>query len=371
MISFKSFFSYSCFILLVISCNQNKTTKPTSVSKNTVEEAVGFSIEHLEDYTKLTIKAPYLNSEDVFEFKLSNNPKTKDVIKIPLENIVVTSTTHIAMLEMLGVQEKLVGYPNTDYISSEKTRALIASGAIKELGHEEQINTELLLDLKPDVVIGFSMSSNNKMYQTIENFGIPVILNGDWLEKTPLGRAEWIKFFGLLFDKEKEAAEIYATVTKGYNSAKELAKTATSKPTVLSGGLYKDIWNLPAGESFEATFLRDANSDYLWKDSKGTASLSLSIESVFDRGKDADIWISPSYFSSLDALNNSNEIYANFKAFQEQKIYSFVNKKGPTGGIVYFELAPARPDLVLQDILKIMHPELMTDYSFTFFEALK
>jgi len=368
---FKSLLIFNCIIFLFVSCNKKKAIEPVNAGKNTVETAVGFSIEHFEAYTKLTIKAPYLNSEDVYEFKLSRNPKSDDMIKIPVENIVVTSTTHIAMLELLGVEDKLVGYPNTDYISSEKTRTLIESGVIKELGHEEQINTELLLDLKPDLVVGFSMNSNNKMYQTIENFGIPVILNGDWLEKTPLGRAEWIKFFGLLFDKEKEAAKIYDQVTTNYNDAKVLAQTAKTKPTVLSGGLYKDIWNLPAGDSFEATFLRDANSEYLWNDSSGTASLSLSIESVYNKGKDADIWLSPSYFSSLEDLKNSNEIYANFKAFQNREIYSFVNRKGPTGGIIYFELAPARPDLVLQDLIKIMHPELLPNYEFTFFERLK
>ena len=371
MIASKNFLAHILLFTIFISCKNEKQQNTIASTVNTVEEAVGFSIEHLEDYTKLTIKAPYLDTEDVFEFKVSTNPKSDDVIKIPVKGIVVTSTTHIAMLEMLGVENKLVGYPNTDYISSEKTRVLIDSGAIKELGHEEQINTELLLDLKPDVVVGFSMSSNNKMYQTIENYGIPVILNGDWLEKSPLGRAEWIKFFGLLFDKEKEAAEVYNSVKVNYNKAKELAKTAENIPTVLSGGLYKDIWNLPAGDSFEATFLKDANTNYLWKESDGTASLSLSIESVYDKGKDADIWLSPSYFGSMDALRNSNEIYENFKAFKEQNIYSFVNKKGPTGGIIYFELAPARPDLVLQDIIKIMHPELLPDYSFTFFERLK
>ena len=248
---------------------------------------------------------------------------------------------------------------------------LIDEGKVIDLGNEENINTELLLDLKPDIVIGFSINSNNKMFATIEKMNIPVILNGAWLEETPLGRAEWIKLFGVLFNKEKEADSIFSTIEKNYLEAKKIALNAERIPTIISGGLFKDIWNLPAGESFEATFLADANTNYLWKDSKGTGSLSLNIENVFEKGKDADIWISPSYHSSLEELKTTNAIYSKFNSFKKETIYSFNNKRGEKGGIIYFEVAPARPDLVLKDLIKIAHPELLKDYEFTFFEKLK
>jgi iron complex transport system substrate-binding protein len=208
------------------------------------------------------------------------------------------------------------------------------------------------------------------MFAIIEKLGIPVILNGDWLEETPLGRAEWIQFFGVLFDKEKLADSIFKNIEANYIEAKNIALKATTKPSVISGGLFKDIWNLPAGESFEATFLKDANTNYLWKDSEGKGSLSLNIENVFEKGKNADLWISPSYYKTMEQLENANDMYPKFKAFQNQQIYSYVNKQGENGGIVYFELAPARPDLVLKDIIKIAHPELLKDYSFTFYERL-
>ena len=275
------------------------------------------------------------------------------------------------MLELLQVEHKLIGYPNTSYISSKKTRTLIDNGEIKELGNEERINTELLLELHPDVVIGFSINSNNKMFANIQQLGIPVILNGDWLEETPLGRAEWIKFFGVLFDKEALADSIFSTIETDYLNAKQTALKANLQPTILSGGLFKDIWNLPAGDSFEATFLKDANTNYLWSDSKGNGSLSLNIENVFEKGINAKLWIAPSYYNSLKQLEEANDINSKFKAFQDKEVYSFVNKRGKTGGIVYFELAPARPDLVLKDIIKIAHPELMKNYEFTFYEKLK
>ena len=348
----------------------NKSKK--SITKSFIKYAKGFEIQQFNDYKKVIIKAPYNGSKETFEFILTPNKTTKNnEITIPVNSIVVTSTTHIPMLELLNVENKLIGYPNTDYVSSVKTRALINNGKIRELGNEESINTELLLDLNPNVVMGFSINSNSKMFSTIQQFGIPVILNGDWLEETPLGRAEWIKLFGVLFNKEKQADSIFNEIEKNYLTAKNIALKSNIKPSIISGGLFKDIWNLPAGESFEAAFLNDANTDYLWANSAGKGSLSLNIENVFEKGKNADIWISPSFYINLTEIEKANDLYSKFKAFTNKEVFSFVNKRGEKGGIIYFELAPARPDLVLKDLIKIAHPELLKEYEFTFFEKLK
>ena len=365
------------FIIIFFNACKDKEQADLNTDNNNhktnIKYAKGFEIQQFKDFKKLLIKAPYQNSKKTYEFILTKNDtsNTKNTIQIPINSIVVTSTTHIPMLELLQVEHKLIGYPNTSYISSKKTRTLIDNGEIKELGNEERINTELLLELHPDVVIGFSINSNNKMFANIQQLGIPVILNGDWLEETPLGRAEWIKFFGVLFDKEAVADSIFSTIETDYLHAKQTALKANLQPTILSGGLFKDIWNLPAGDSFEATFLKDANTNYLWSDSKGNGSLSLNIENVFEKGINAKLWIAPSYYNSLKQLEEANDINSKFKAFQDKEVYSFVNKRGETGGIVYFELAPARPDLVLKDIIKIAHPELMKNYEFTFYEKLK
>ncbi|MCF6181582.1 ABC transporter substrate-binding protein [Lutibacter sp.] len=370
------FFTIIAILFLILnSCNStinNKKNEKILISKTNIKYAKGFEIQHFKDFTKLIIKAPYPNSKETFEFKLSSK-KSKDIntIHIPIKSLVVTSTTHIPFLELLNEEDKLVGFPNTKYISSKKTRKRIEKGFIKDLGNEEQINTELLLNLHPDVVVGFTLNASNKMFTTIEKLGIPVLLNGDWFEETPLGRAEWIKFFGVLFKKEKLADSIFNNIEKNYLNAKTIALKATNKPSVISGGLFKDIWNLPAGNSFEASFLADANTNYLYKNTKGKGSLSLNIENVFTKGKDATIWISPSFYKNLDDLKNANDIYSKFKAFKTKKIYSYVNNKGATGGIIYFELAPARPDLVLKDLIKIAHPKLLKYYKLTFYRQLR
>ena len=239
------------------------------------------------------------------------------------------------------------------------------------MGKNESINTEVLLELKPDLVVGFGVNGVSKTFETIQKSGIPVLYNGDWVETSVLAKAEWVKFFGTLFNKEKKADSIFNTIKKNYSDAKKLASQVNNRPTVLSGALHKDVWYLPSGTSPEAQFLRDANANYLWSETTANGSLALSFETVFKKALNADLWISPSYYSSLKALESANTHYTQFKAFKNKSVYSFVNTTGKTGGVLYYELGTARPDLVLKDLIKICYPELLKEYTFTFFKPLK
>ncbi|MFQ3297219.1 MAG: iron complex transport system substrate-binding protein [Polaribacter sp.] len=368
--------------LFIITCAfscQKEVIKvdPKKQSKSNIKYAKGFTLINDDGIKKLVITAAYQNSNTSFEYeihqkKANTNFTKNNSIQVPIDKIVVTSTTHIPMVELLKEETAIIGFPHAKYVSSEKTRVLIDAGKITEIGKENSLNTEILLDLQPELVVGYSVSSADKTLTTIKKAGINVIYNGDWLEKTPLGRAEWIKFFGALFDKEKQADSIFKEIESNYLDAKNIALKAITKPTILSGAIMsKDIWNLPAGESFVAQFLKDANLNYLWKDSKGKGSLSLSFESVFEKGKDAKFWIAPGYFSSKEQLLKSNQIYAEFEAFKNDRIYTPSTKKGKTGGVIYYELAPTRPDLVLKDIIKITNPDLLPNYELTFFEKMQ
>ena len=374
MVALKKIYILVCFTFLIIlfSCQIEKIKSDNKSEENTkINFAKGFQIEDQNEIQKIIIKSPYQNSEEVFEYFLSRNKKIKKELRIPISRIVVTSTTHIPMIELLNEENSIVGFPNASYISSQKTRQRVEQGFIKEIGKENLLNTEVLLNLQPDLVLGYSVSTANKSLEIIKKSGIPVIYNGDWLEETPLGRAEWIRFFGVLYDKQKMADSIFKTIETAYLEVKLLALKTSEKPTILSGAeMSKDIWNLPAGESFVAQFLADANLDYLWKNSKGKGSLSLSFESVFERAKEADFWIAPGYFSSKIEMLEHNKLYAEFKAFKKDNIYTSTLKKGKNGGVIYYELAPTRPDLVLKDLIKIVHPELLPNYTLTFFEKM-
>jgi len=374
--------SYAFFLLLLIlnSCNKEIVNKKVeSTNKTTIKYAKGFDIVEKNGNKKLIIKSAYKGFNEIYEYtvykkSLSKNLNNLDkkIIQVPVKEIIVTSTTHIPMVELLEEEKSIVGFPFSRYVSSEKTRQLIDLGKIKEIGKENDLNTEILLDLQPELIVGYSVSSADKSLSTIQKSGINVIYNGDWLEETPLGRAEWIKFFGVLFDKEQLADSIFNGIENNYLEAKKIALKSTKQQTVLSGAIMsKDIWDLPAGDSFVAQFLEDANVNYLWKNTKGKGSLSLSFESVFEKGINADYWIAPGYFSSKKQMLSSNKLYEKFTTFKEDKIYSPSIKKGKTGGIIYYELSPTRPDLVLKDIIKITNPELLPNYKFTFFEKMK
>lgn len=359
-------------LFIFVSCNTNtsKKTKDNHVTSS-IKYAKGFDIIKTATKTTLIIKTPYPGATKETVYTLVNEKSSKkNSIQVPLESIVVTSSTHVPALELLGIEDKLVGFPNTTFVSSEKTRQLIDANLVKELGHPDHINTETLLDLNPNLVMGFAVNNNNKMFTTIEKLGIPVIFNGDWLEETPIGRAEWIKFYGVLFNKEKEADSIFNKIKTNYLEAKSIAEKSKTKPSVVCGGLYKDIWYTPAGNSFEAKFLNDANVNYIWKDSEGKGSLALNIESVFEKGKNADIWLSPGFYKTLEDLEKNNLVCAKMKAFENKMVYSYNNTTGAKGGVWYFELSPVRPDLVLKDIIKIAHPDLLPDYEFTFYKKL-
>jgi len=374
----KHFLLLSIVSLLTIQCKQETNSTATVISSNEVKYAKGFSIENYEGYSVVKVYNPWPKANKTYTYilkeKNANVPDSlsrNTIISIPIQRIVVTSTTHIPSLEMLDEEKSLIGFPHLDYISSEKVRVLIDIGNVKELGTNQSLNTEVLIDLQPDVIIGYGIDNSNPTLDNLQKSGLKVMLNGDWNEESPLGKAEWIKFFGALYGKQKEANELFLKISEDYLKTIEIANRATSKPSILIGDMFEDKWYLPKGTSWGCLLLKEAHSNYLWQDTKGTGSLSLSFEAVFEKANAADFWITSGQFSSLAEMTDSNPHYNQFKAFQNKNVYSFSNKKGKTGGILYYELAPNRPDIVLKDIVKILHPELLVGYEPFFFKKLK
>ena len=373
------YYLVTLLLIALIGCKKPQNTSSViTLSENTVEYATGFSIHPYDGYSVVKITNPWPNAGKEFTYILkSANGIVPDSlakftqINVPIKSIIATSTTHIPSLEMLGVENTLVGFPQTNFISSPKVRALIDQKKVKEVGDNQSLNTEIIIDLQPDLIIGFGIDNNNPSLDNLQKSGLKVLLNGDWNEKTPLGKAEWIKLIAALYEKEDLADSIFKNIEKEYLSTKKLAAKAKKKPTVLSGSMYESQWYLPSGESWNAQFMRDANSTYLWSTTKGTGSLSLSFETVLEKGINAEFWIGPASFTSYSEMTESNPHYAKFDAFKNKNIYSYSSKKGSTGGVIFYELAPNRPDLVLKDFVKIFHPELLPDYELYFFEKLK
>ncbi|MGA9637718.1 ABC transporter substrate-binding protein [Flavobacterium sp.] len=374
---YKIFFIF-CF-LSFFSCKKSETleNKNTPSTNNSIEYASSLAIYKQNGYSIIKIINPWPNATKNLTYILKEqNGVLPDSLQqypsilVPLQSIVVTSTTIIPYLEMLGVEKKLVGFPHTDYISSEKTRALIDKGAVKNVGQNEKLNMEQLINLAPELIVTFSMDNSNPMIANLEKSGLKVLIQADWMEQSPLGKAEWIKLYGALFGKEKEAKTLFDGIVKNYNEATALVENPHKEKTVLYGSMYQDQWFVAKGNSWVSQFIKDAKANYLWADAEGTGSLALSFETVLEKGKNAQYWIATGSFKNLSELEKANPHYSQFNAFQNKEIYTFESKIGPTGGTIYYELAPSRPDLVLKDYIKIFHPELIPNYAFTFAKKL-
>ena len=376
------FIALSLLSLVIAGCQPEKKSTPVAennLSATTLRYASGFRVTYQDNNTKLVeVLYPFQGATSGYKYLLV--PKGQPVpehetgvriISIPLSSIVCTSTTHIPLLDYLEETEKLVGFPSTDYISSEKARKQIDAGKVQELGVDKGLNLERVAMLRPDMVMGYTMNSDYGQFKKIEDLHVPVVINAEYLEKHPLGRAEWIKFMALFFNKEKTADSVFAVIEKEYLKTKAVADRAPSKRTVLSGIVYGDAWFLPGGQNYAAKLLRDAGYHYLWDDDSTSGFLELSFESVYEKAHGADFWIGVGSFSSLKEVENADHRYARFKPFQQRQVYTSNLRKGSTGGSEFLELGYLRPDIILKDLMKIAHPELMRGHELYFHKRLE
>ncbi|HLV46560.1 MAG TPA: ABC transporter substrate-binding protein [Flavobacterium sp.] len=370
----------SLFVSFLFLVGCKKTTQQTEdvvgVS-NEIQYAKGFEIYDYTDFKILKITQPWPGATTSSTYVLANDVNnipdsladlTK--IQIPIQRIVATSTTHIPSLVVLNEANSLQAFPGLDFISSEEVRALIAENKIKEIGDGVGLNFELTVDVSPEVVIANGGNDSYEKYQQIQQAGIPVIYNGDWVEYTPLGKAEWIKLFGVLYDKADEANAFFDKVVHEYNEAKSLVETVDNKPEVFSGAMFEDVWYAPQGDSWTSQIIADAGGEYLWADKSGTGSLSMAFEQVLDDAQQVEYWIGPAQFTSYVEMKNANIHYKEFEAFQNKKVYTYSAKKGATGGLIFYEEATNRPDELLKDYIRVLHPELLPEHELYFLTPL-
>ncbi len=382
----KIIFYLSIIVLFIYSCNGNKTNQQetivtniteSSVSDISIKKATHFSVEFHENYKLVSVINPGKGSEKTFRYLLVNKGtqapdiNADAIIQVPIERMVCFSTTHLPLLEYLDQQNSLVGFPNTDYISSDKIRKLVEEGKVKDLGSDMDVNVEELLVLQPDIVMAYSMGDHTNQFQLIERGGIPVVYNADFMENDPLGRAEWIKFMALFFNEEEKADSVFNAIEERYDSLKSLTEDVEEKPTVFCGILYGESWMMPGSRNFGAQFFKDAGAKYLWDDNDEEGNIRLSFEHVYEKAHDADFWIGVGSYSTFREMQKTDNRYAVFKAFKEQQIFNYNAKIGPSGGNAYFELGYLRPDLVLSDLIKIFHPEKLSEEPFYFHQSLK
>lgn len=348
-----------------------------SAEAQSIRYAKGFTVTQVGSSKLVEVTYPHKGAASGYTYLLvkkgSAVPKHDvdvRVIMIPIERIVCTSTTHIPLLDYLNVSDKLVGFPTMDYISSAKTRKLIDAGKVEELGAEKGMNLEKLAVLKPEAVMSYTMTADLGQLKKVQELGIPVLLNAEYLEEHPLGRAEWIKFMALFFNKENEADIVFNMIEKNYLETKKIAEQSTKKPTVLSGVMYGDAWFMPGGQNYAAKLINDAGANYLWSSDSTKGFLQVSFERVFEKAHAADLWIGVASFETLEEIKNADQRYTKFNPWQIKQVYTYNARKGAKGGSEFLELGYLRPDIILNDLVKIAHPELLPDYQLYFHRRL-
>ena len=366
-------------LLTVCSCTGNKpdikAEKLETIKQIKPKYAEGFTYSITNLGTLLEVSRPHPGATQSVYYLLHESeaaPALHDsitCIKIPVNSIICTSTSHIPMLTYLGLGDKLTGFPNTDYISNTEIRGRIDKGLLTNLGNSRELNLEKVIELAPELLMMYSMNDLSEINR-LHQYGQKVIINSDFLETDPLGRAEWIKVVGLIFNKKEKADSIFQSIETSYTFQKN-EQTNQPHPTVISGSVYGDAWFMPGGKNYAAKLLKDAGYDYLWNDNDSHEFLELSFESVFDKGSEADFWISPAPFPNLEALVRADERYGSFKAVELKQVYTYDRKLGPTGGNEYLEEGYLRPDIILKDLIKIRDTSRLPEHNLYFYRQLK
>jgi iron complex transport system substrate-binding protein len=341
-----------------------------------VKYAKGFTIIHYENYIELVVRNPLDTANIIQRYRLYkiNTPENLPGIiniKIPISNIACLSTTHIGFLEALHLEDKLIACSGTKYVYNEYVTSLIDAGKIQEMGNEGVLNTELLVSLQPSIIMAYNMgNSSYDQFDKLQSLQLTPVLNNEYLETTPLGQAEWIKFVAVFFDKSDEANTIFDSVAAEYDAVKNSVAAITNKPKVFTGLAFKGEWTIPGGKSFAANFLQDAGSTYVWRDDEKTGNYPVALEEVIAKAKDAEYWLHTGAAESLQDIKNADERYKVFFAFEQGNVINNNKRVNAQGGNDYWESGIVSPHLVLKDLVKIFHPTLMQDHEFVYYKQL-
>ena len=341
--------------LFVISCKQD------------LKESKIKSSNDLKFISKFELK----DNQGEIEIKSGGKSVSFSQNELPLKTAMVIPTSAIAYMEELNLTEKVTGISQPDFIYNPKIHELLAQNKIQVIGSFDEIFIEKILTNKPDIFISTSSPTLAKFHEQLEKENIKVIYIDEYEELNPLARAEYVKIFGILFGKEKEANESFRQIEKNYIEIKATVQKSKSKnPSAFANRIYGDIWYMPGGKSFQAKLFEDAGGNYLWKLDEGTGTLNLSFEAVFEKANDAQIWINAGDFPDKNALLASYKNYEWFSAFKAGNIYNWNQRITIKGANDYFETGTVRPDLVLKDLAAIFHPELFPNHELMFYKRL-
>lgn len=341
--------------------------------------AQNFELTQAEGYRLLTIRNSQPGSDYVQRYALvsrgqphTQTPEDAVIILTPVKRVVAMETVYIGYLEALQQLDSIVAAGTVDYITEPGVRSRVAEGSIQSLQVGQSLDIEKLMLLQPDLILtSISGDPAFDVPSTIRRAGLPVVLTAGYLESSPLARAEWIRCIAAFFEADAQADTIFSSVAAHYHALQTKTASLKERPSVFCGAPYSGAWYVPAGESYTARAIHDAGGDYLWADHKQTGAIPLDTERVFLKAAHADFWINPSHYRSLAELFAADARFDKFSATQTGSVFNNTRQVGPKGGNAIWERGVVYPNEVLADLIKVFHPDLLPEWDFVFYEALK
>ena len=363
------------FAFWMVACTPSgkQTSSKEALSSDSIQYAQGFTVQRFDTYIMVEVRDPWDSTRLLQRYLLVDRTKSVPgglpkgtIVKVPVKDIVIYTSVHAAIIDQLHETDKVIGVCEPRYMDTPAIQEGIQAGRIADLGEATSPNIEKMIEIGAELVIASPFQ--NSSYGPVEKIGIPIIEGADYMEAFPLGRTEWIRFYGLLFGKEEMADSIFKETEQAYLSLKDLTANIDNRPTVLSEKKFGSSWYVPSGDSYMAHLIEDAGADYMFKDLPGAGSTPLAFETVFDKAIHADIWLvkyNQSSEMTYNDLRSEYTHYENFDAFKKKRIYTC-----NTGAVPYYEEFPIHPEYLLKDLIWIFHPELVFGYSPRYFREM-
>ena len=377
--------------LTMLSCHQGKVANE-GPEGDTVEMryAENICIVRYDGYTKVVLANPWKKGAVLHTYILTSpNPsqggeshplplgETREgseevtYITVPLTHSAVYSGVHGSIIDELGAADRIRAVCEVEYFTNEHILQAYREGKIANLGNSLAPDIEMLIDIHPDAIL-LSPFENSGGYGLIETTDIPIVECADYMETSPLGRAEWMKFYGLLYGKAAEADSLFNEVEAAYNELKvsvERLTVSERAPRVICDLITGSTWYVPGGNSTSGRLIADAGGDYIFRTRSESGSLALAPETVFEESQDADVWFMKYTNNAGDmtyeALAHESPLYAQMKAFKTKRVYgcnlSYVH---------FYNDLPYHPERHLKDMIRMFHPELLPDHQLKYYKAL-
>jgi iron complex transport system substrate-binding protein len=335
--------------------------------------ARGFSLYRSGDTTLLRVTDPWQFASGVkFDYILTSNasPDALNEIKTPVTKAVCMSTTHVAFISALGRTSSISGISGLAHVSDSAVIAMGRENKIVDVGYDSNLSYELIFSLSPDVVFAYGVQGEfSGIEKKLNELGIKVVYFGEYTEDTPLGKAEWIVAMSVFFGEQQHAEDIFERMEENYVNTEKLLENVEYRPKVMFNVPYRDTWYLPGTESYMAKFVRDAGAEYIYQDNRGRNSYPMSIEKAYDIAQNADFWLIGNPSKSLDELKADDPRMTEIPAFKNKRIYNS-NLRANDYGDDFWESGIVKPDIILKDLIRIFHPELVPKHEFYYYRHL-